>query len=70
MTMSGKLDATNADGIAAQLLDAVQRCEGWVIVNLAGLTFISVAGVRALGAVTAWCSGHERVVHLAGPADP
>ena len=54
----------NADDIRAQLLDAVQRCEGRVVVNLAGVTFISVAGVRAVGAVTAWCRGHERVVHL------
>jgi anti-anti-sigma factor len=64
ITLSGELDVTNADDIRAQLLDAVQRCEGRVVVNLAGVTFISVAGVRALGAVAAWCRSHERAVHL------
>ena len=28
------------------------------------MTFISVAGVRALGAVADWCSDQERAVHL------
>jgi anti-anti-sigma factor len=66
ITLCGELDVTNADDIRAQLFEAVQRCEGRVVVDLAGVSFISVAGVRALGAVAAWCSGHDRAVHLVG----
>jgi anti-anti-sigma regulatory factor len=36
------------------------------VVNLAGVTFLSVAGVRALGTVAVWCSGHDRAIHLVG----
>jgi len=66
ITLCGELDMTNAEDVRAQLLDAVQRCASPVVVNLAGVTFISVAGVRALGAVADWCSGQERAVHLVG----
>jgi anti-anti-sigma factor len=64
ITLSGDFDVTNAVDIRCQLLEAVQRCEGRVVVNLAGVTFISVAGVRALAAVGAWCSGQDRAIHL------
>lgn len=64
ITLCGELDVTNANDIRAQLLEAMQRCAGQVVVNLAGMTFISVAGVRALGAVADWCSDQERAVHL------
>jgi anti-anti-sigma factor len=57
---------TNAADIRTQLLEAVQRREGRVVVNLAGVTFLSVAGVRALGTVAVWCSGHDRAIHLVG----
>jgi anti-anti-sigma factor len=62
--LCGELDVTNANDIRSQLLEAMQRREGPVVVNLAGVTFISVAGVRALDAVAAWCSGQDRAVHL------
>jgi hypothetical protein len=42
----------------------VARCEGRLLVNLAGVTFISAAGIRALGAVATWCSGRDCAVHL------
>ena len=64
ITLCGELDVTNAGDIRSQLLEAMQRCEGPVVVNLAGVTFISVAGVRALDAVAAWCSDQDRAVHL------
>jgi anti-anti-sigma factor len=65
IALRGELDVTNAGNVRSQLLEAMQRCEGPVVVNLADVTFISVAGVRALGAVAAWCSGWQRAIHLA-----
>jgi hypothetical protein len=34
ITLCGELDVTNANDIRAQLLEAMQRCAGQVVVNL------------------------------------
>jgi anti-anti-sigma factor len=80
LTFTGEVDAANIDELSRHAWALVPK-DGPLIVDLAGLDFISIAGVRALHAVDSECArtgttwavvtGHvvERVLRLVDPDD-
>ena len=57
VVISGKVDVTNADDLAATLTHAMQGRPGCLVVDLAGVTSFGSAGVRCLLEVNAWARG-------------
>ena len=54
VVISGKVDVTNADDLAATLTHAMEGRPGCLVVDLAGVTSFGSAGVRCLLEVNAW----------------
>ena len=57
VVISGKVDVTNADDLAATLMRALAGRPGKLVVDLAGVTSFGSAGVRCLLEVNAWARG-------------
>ncbi len=58
VSVSGELDATNAD----QLANYVQRCArncSWLVLDLRGVDFIGTAGFSALHRINVMCSAAD-----------
>jgi anti-anti-sigma factor len=54
LVLSGELDFLAADEFLDQALWAVDDHTGWLVLDLAGVTFIDSAGARALRLVTSF----------------
>jgi anti-sigma B factor antagonist len=54
VVLSGKVDGTNADDLAATLTRAMEGRPGRLVVDLAGVTSFGSAGIRCLLEVNAW----------------
>ena len=57
VVISGTVDVTNADDLAATLTRAMTGRPGRLVVDLAGVTSFGSAGVRCLLEVNAWARG-------------
>jgi anti-anti-sigma factor len=72
LTLAGDLDITAAAGLAAQVAQAAGHLSGHpgpLVLDLAGLTFLDVAGARALHAVTAAAPpGRPVIIRAVSPA--
>jgi anti-anti-sigma factor len=51
VTVAGDLDLTTAPGLAERLLEVAQACPERLVLDLSGLVFLDVAGVRILDGV-------------------
>lgn len=65
--LSGEVDRTNAPDLEARLVESVPRDALGVVVDLAGVTHLDVAGVRLLFNVSERLQGKE--LHLAVPEE-
>lgn len=67
---SGRIDASNAAGAEADLLALIDTSGPSVIINLAGLSYMSSAGLRVMlvGAKRAKAAGGKAVILGAQPA--
>jgi anti-anti-sigma factor len=62
LSLHGEVDDTNADDLLRALVDVAGGAPGEVVLDLAGLEFLDVAGARALTLATRQL--HEEGVHL------
>jgi anti-anti-sigma factor len=67
VAVSGEVDVTNAEGIAALIANVAARAR-WLIVDLAGLRFIDCAGIRVLAAAARQARQAGGGLVLAAPA--
>jgi anti-anti-sigma factor len=64
----GELDRTGVPGLAGCLREVLNRGGpgGSVVLNLTGMTFVDVGGVRLLTEVTRWAAARSLRLYLAG----
>lgn len=66
LKVSGRLDTLNAKPFEAKLLEAVKASEGAIVVDMAGVDYVSSSGLRALLVAGKAMSPHKRKLRLKG----
>lgn len=66
--VTGEVDLGNAQALERELQQ--RATNNHLILDLSGLVYLDLSGVRALEAVQAFCQAHNRVMVLANPSLP
>ena len=69
MTVSGRIDSSNAGEFDAALKALLDRGEYQLVLNLSGVEYTSSAGLRALVSALRECKKHNGDLRLAAPSD-
>lgn len=66
--VTGEVDLGNAKMLERELLQ--RATNNHLILDLSGLAYLDLSGVRALEAIQAFCQAHDRAIVLANPSLP
>ena len=69
LTVDGRVDMANADALKDALLEALEATSKALVVDLAGMEYISSAGLRALMIANRTAKGAGKQMGLAGPCE-
>lgn len=64
LKVSGRLDTLNAKPFEGKLLEAVKASNGAIVVDMAGVDYVSSSGLRALLVAGKAMSPHKRKLRL------
>ena len=70
LALAGRLGAASAMHLEAAVAEAVGRGDGRLVIDLAGVDYVSSAGLKALAAAAALCARAGGALALCGLADP
>jgi anti-anti-sigma factor len=70
LVLTGRLGATSAVQVDAAITEAVARGDARLVVDLAGVDYMSSAGLRALAAARGRCAGAGGALYLCRLTDP
>jgi anti-anti-sigma factor len=70
LTLTGRLGAASAAPFAANLTQFIEQGHVRMVLDLAGVDYISSAGLNAVRAAAALCVSHHGALALCGLTDP
>jgi anti-anti-sigma factor len=70
LALAGRLGAASALGFDAAVAEAVGRGDARLVIDLAGVDYVSSAGLNALAAAAGLCARARGALALCGLADP
>lgn len=70
LALVGEIDISNVRDVWDRITAVVHRHGQCVVVDLSGLTFIDVAGMRTIAAAEEWCHARGRALRLVNVPRP
>jgi anti-anti-sigma factor len=70
LALAGRLGAASAVSLGAAVAEAVGRGDARLVIDLAGVDYVSSAGLNALAAATGLCARARGALVLCGLVDP
>jgi len=70
LSLAGRLGAASAVRVDAAVAEAVGRGDARLVIDLAGVDYVSSAGLHALAAAAGLCARARGALALCGLADP